>query len=269
MKKISFIVILFTFAFVSCGEYQKIVKSTDSELKYDKAVEYFQAKKYAKAIILFDDVSTAFRGTDRSELILNYLAKAYLEQKDYYSASDYYQTYVKSYPKGRFIQEAKYMVGYCYYKDSPDTRLAQDATHKAVNALQNFLDEFPDSERAKDALKLMDELNNKLAKKYYLNAKLYYNLGTYMGNNYYAAAITAENGLKKYPANSYREEFMILILQSKYQEASISLDEKKQDRFQSVVDEYYNYTNEFPEGKYIKDANKIFQAAKKEVDKSN
>ncbi|VBB44887.1 Outer membrane assembly lipoprotein YfiO [uncultured Paludibacter sp.] len=265
MKKYLFLVAAVSFLFVSCTQYQKIIKSTDNELKYDKAVEYFHAKKYAKAIGLFDDITPAFRGTDRSELILNYLGQSYLGQKDYFSASEYYKTYIKSYPRGRFIQEAKYMVGYCYYKDSPDSRLDQEATYKAIDAFQNYLDEFPDSERAKDAVKLLDELNNKLAKKYYQNAKLYYNLGTYLGNNYSSAVITAENGLKKYPSNIYREDFLILILQSKYQEALLSLDERKEERYQAVIDEYYNYYNEFPQGKFIKDANKILQEAKKAV----
>ncbi len=86
-----------------------------------------------------------------------------------------------------------------------------------------------------------------------------------MGNNYRAAIISAENGLKKYPSNIYREEFMILILQAKYQEALLSKEEKKAERFQAVIDEYYNYYNEFPQGKHIKEANKILQDAKKAV----
>ncbi|MGC3978853.1 MAG: outer membrane protein assembly factor BamD [Paludibacteraceae bacterium] len=265
MKKYFFPVIVVAYLLASCSQYQKVIKSSDNTLKYDKAVEYFQAKKYTQAIGLFDDITPAFRGTEQSELILNYLAQSYLGQKDYFSASEYYKTYVKSYPRGNFIQEAKYMIGYCYYKDSPDSRLDQEATYKAVDAFQNYLDAYPDSERAKDATKLIEELNNKLAKKYFQNAKLYYNLGTYMGNNYRSAIITAENGLKKYPSNGYREDFLFLILQAKYQEALMSLDEKKEERFQFVIDEYYNYSNEFPQGKYIKEANKILQSAKKSV----
>lgn len=265
MKKYLLQILVFSTLFMSCGEYQKVLKSTDTELKYNKAVEYFQAKKYTKAVTLFDDVSTSFRGTDRSELILNYLAKSYIGQKDYFTASEYYNTYVRSYPKGRFIQEAKYMLGYCYYKDSPDSRLDQDATYKGINAFQNYLDEYPDGDYAKETIKLIDELNNKLAKKYYQNSKLYYNLGTYMGNNYRAAVIMAENALKKYPANAYREDFMMLILQAKYQEALLSQEERKEERYQSVIDEYYNYTNEYPQGKYLKDAGKILNEAKKVV----
>lgn len=265
MRKIILFLLIVGFSFTSCSDYQKLLKSTDKNLKYDKAVDYFNAKKYMRAIYLFEDISPSFRGEEQSELVLNYLGNAYIGQKDYYTASEYFKTYIKSYPRGRFIQEARYMVAYCNYKDSPDSRLDQESTYKAIEAFQNYLDMYPNSDRAADAVKLLDELNNKLAKKYYMNAKLYYNLGTYMGNNYGSAVITAENGLKKYPANLYREDFMYLILQAKYQEASNSLEQKKEERFQNVIDEYYNYVNEYPKGKYIKDAEKIFREAKKNV----
>ena len=108
-------------------------------------------------------------------------------------------------------------------------------------------------------------LKEKLAEKELLSVKLYYNLGTYRGNNYEAAVVTARNALKDYPYTEYKEEFEILILRSRYQEALHSVDEKKRERFRNVIDEYYGYTNDFPEGKYIKEANKIFDVAQKYV----
>lgn len=263
MKKYIFSILISLLFLASCGEYQKLLKSTDAELKYDKAVEYYQNKSYSKAITLFDDVTPYFRGTDRSELILNFLANSYLQQKDYYSASEYFKTYIKSYPRGKFTAEAKYMIAYCYYLDSQDVRLDQTTTYQAINAFQDYIDIYPESERVKDATKLLDELNDKLAHKYYINSKLYYNLGTYLGNNYKSAVITAENALKKFPATKYREDLMILILQSKYQESLLSFEEIKSERFQSTIDEYYNYINEFPEGKFRKEADKMLKVAEK------
>jgi outer membrane protein assembly factor BamD len=43
-------------------------------------------------------------------------------------------------------------------------------------------------------------------------------------------------------------------------------EESKQDiRFREVVDEYHNYTNEYPEGKYIKDIKKMYSTVEKEL----
>jgi outer membrane protein assembly factor BamD len=265
MKKgfsIFFVLILFL---SSCSEYQKLLKSTDPELKYNKAVEYFDKGDFVRAATLFDDISVYYRGTDRSEEILNYLAQAYIGQKDYYSAINYFQTYVKSYPKGKYTEDAKFMIGYCYYKDSPDARLDQTATNQAINAFQEFLDLYPESKLVPDANRMVDELLNKLAYKYFLNARLYFNLGNYMGNNYLSAVITAQNALKKFPSTSYRDDLSFLILQSKFAQAEQSIVSKREERYQDTIDEYYSYINEFQDGKYRKQADKIFNDSKKAI----
>ena len=97
------------------------------------------------------------------------------------------------------------------------------------------------------------------------SAELYFNLGNYMGNNYESAVITAQNALKKYPSTSYREELSMIILEAKYQQAVQSVFEKKIERYRSAIDEYYNYVNEFPDGKLRKQAERIFNESKKIV----
>ncbi|OIP82466.1 MAG: outer membrane protein assembly factor BamD [Porphyromonadaceae bacterium CG2_30_38_12] len=265
MKKLSIITLFSIVLFASCGEYQKILKSTDPEFKYTKAVAYFDKKDFMRSTTLFDEVSTYFKGTERSEDVLHYLAKSYLGQKDYFTASEYFKTYVKTYPKGKYIVESKFMVGYCYYLDSPDARLDQTATLDAIAAFQEFVDVYPDSERVPEAMKLLDELNDKIAYKYFLNSKLYFNLGNYMGNNYESAVITAQNALKRFPSNKHREELSLLILEAKYQQAVQSIEEKKLDRYRTTIDEYYNFVNEYPEGKLRKQADKILNESKKIV----
>jgi len=266
MKKYIFPIVISVLLLSSCSEYQKILKSTDPELKYNKAVDYFTQKHYTKAISLFDEISLYYKNTDRSELILNFLAQSYMAKKDYFSANDYYKSYVKSYPKGQYIQEARYGVAYCYYLDSPDVRLDQANTVLAISSLQEFIDLYPETERSKEAAKLLDEMNDKLAQKALINANLYYSLGTYMGrNNYLAAVIEAQNALKKYPATKHREDLMILILKAKYQQAILSYAETKVDRYQAVVDEYYNYINDFPTGKFRKSADGFLKVSVKNI----
>jgi len=265
MKRFHLIVLVLFLTLVSCGDYQKLLKSDDAELKYSKAVEYFDKGDFMRASTLFDAIASYFKGTERSETVLNYMAKSYMGQKDYFSASEYYKTYVKTYPKGKYVVEAKYMIGYCYYLDSPDARLDQTATINAIAALQEFIELFPESERVPQANKLLDEMTDKLAYKAFLNAKLYYNLGNYMGNNYEASVIAAQNALKNYPSTIYRQELSMLILEAKYQQAVQSVEEKRMERYRNTIDEYYNFINEFPDSKTKKQADKIFNDSKKIV----
>lgn len=249
--------------FVSCSEYQKLLKSPDAELKYERAVEYFDQKKYNKALTLFEDVSTYYKGTERSQEVLNYLARCYVGQKNYSSAAEYYQIYIRNYPKGRYIQDARFMVGHCLYLDSPDARLDQSMTHEALTYHTQFVELFPESEYAPKAYEEIETLYNKLALKEYYSAKLYYNLGSYLGNNYESCAIVSRNALKNYPGNKYHEEFSWLILQSKYQQVLMSVTERRQERAQDTEDECYSFITEYPQSKHRRAVEKIRNELKK------
>lgn len=243
--------------FAACGEYQKLLKSNDPELKYTKAIEYYNKKDYMRAQSLLDEVAHYYKGTERAEDVLNYLSKCYIGQKDYFSAGEYYQAYCRNYPKGRFAEEAFYMVGYCYYLESEDPRLDQNETYEAIKALQKFIDKYPQSEKGTEAYKLLDELNDKLAYKELLSARLYYNLGTYRGNNYEAAIIVANNALKKYPLTTHREELSFLVFAAMYKQSVLSVAAKQDERYREAQDEYYSYINEYPSGKHRKEADRL------------
>ena len=96
-----------------------------------------------------------------------------------------------------------------------------------------------------------------------MNAQLYYNLGTYMGNNYESAIIVAQNALKDFPYSKYKEDFDFIVLKAKFQEAKNSIDEKKGDRYREVVDEYYGFINNYPDSPNRAEADNILAIAKR------
>lgn len=251
------------FGFSACGEYQAILKSKDPDLKYQKALTYFNDKQYVKAQTLLDEVTSYYRGTDRSQDVLVYLSRSYMGQKNYSSAAEYYQAYIRNYPKGRYIIEARFQVGHCYYLDAPDARLDQTETKKAIEFFTQFVEFYPESPYAEQAYQEMNELYDKLAQKEFLSAKLYYNLGTYLGNNYLSAEIIAKNALKDYPTNKYQEELNWIILQSKYQQLVNSLDSKREERARDTEDEYYSFVTQYPNSKHIAAAERIHKELNK------
>lgn len=266
MKLLRYIIYAFAaLALASCGEYQRAQKSKDPDYKLDFAKRAFEKKQYVQAYTILGDIIPAFKGTEKAEDALYLLAMSYYENKDYTSAASYFKNYYTRFPRGKYTELARYYCGYAYYMDSPEPQLDQTDTLKAIQELQNFLEYYPRSERAPAAQTAIFELQDKLALKELENAVLYYNLGTYLGNNYESAVITARNALKKYPYTKYKEDLEMMILKSRYQEAHNSVNEMKAERYRDVVDEYYSFINDFPDGKNRKEADNIYKIASRYV----
>lgn len=273
MKKYIAIALLSAGMFSSCGEYNKVLKSTDYEYKYEVAKTYFAKGQYSKAATLLEELINIMKGTRFGEESLYMLAMTYFNQGDYVTSSHYFNTYYTTYPRGTYTELARFNSGKALYLDTPEPRLDQSSTYKAIEELQMFLEYFPMSENHDKAQNMIFELQDKLVEKEFLSAKLYYDLGSYTGNmvqsstgnNYLAAVVTAQNILKDYPYTKYREELSILILRAKYDMARESVPEKMEERMKETIDEYYAFKNEFPESKYTKEAEKIFTEASKMV----
>jgi len=262
MRKLLYFLPLFLI-FTSCGEYTKVLKSNDVDYKFDYAKRAYDQKKFLQASTILNDIVTPLRGGPKGEEALFLLAMSYYENKDYINSALYFKTYYNRYPKGKYAELSRFYSGYGYYLDSPDPQLDQTNTVKAIEELQGFLDYFPKSDRVTVAQNAIFEMQDKLTLKELQNAQLYYNLGNYMGNNYESAIIVSQNALKTYPYSKYKEDFELLILKSKYQEARQSINERQADRYRDVVDEYYSFINNYPDSKHKKEAETIFKIASK------
>ena len=259
------LIIISSILICSCGEYHQAQKSNDFDYKLDYAKRAFEQKKYVQAYTILKDVITVFKGTEKAEESLYLLALSYYENKEYLDASLYFQTYYSRYPKGKYAELARFYSGYGYYLDSPEPQLDQSGTIKAIEELQAFIDYFPRSDKVSIAQNAIFELQDKLTLKELQNAQLYYNLGTYLGNNYQSAVIVARNAIKDYPYSKYKEELELLILKARYQEARLSVDEKKAERFREVIDEYYSFINNYPESPNRGEADNIYKIATKHI----
>jgi len=275
MKRLNSKVISFSFIFLlfaACGEYNNILKSTDSNVKFEYAKKYFEEGKYNRTATLLEDIVQMTRTTTRGEEALYLLAQSYYKMKDYQTASEYFKSYFTTYPKGEYAELARFYSAYGLYLDSPDPRLDQSDTHKSMQQLIEYIETYPQSEQKEEAQNILFELQEKLALKELMSVRLYYNLGNYTiisfpGGNYLSCVITAQNAIRSYPLSKYREEFMYYMFKAKYEMAVQSVEEKKEFRYRDVVDEYFSYINEFPEGKYIRDIKKLYENIDRELKK--
>ncbi len=256
---------LFTLIFCSCGEYQRALKSSDYNYKFEFAKQAFEQKRWTQAATLFKECCTVFKGTDKAEESYYLLAMSHFENKDYISSGAYFKSYYTRYPKGKFVELARFYCGYGFYLDSPDPQLDQSTTIQGIEELQAFLDLFPRSDKVPQAQAAVFELQDKLTLKQLQNAQLYYNLGTYMGNNYESCVIVARNAVRDYPYSKYKEDLELLILKARFKEAELSVDERKRDRFREVIDEYYSFINNYPDSPNRAEADNIFAIASKYV----
>lgn len=259
------VIALCALLFAGCGEYQKAQKSHDPMYKLDFAKRAFDQKKYVQAASVLEDIITVLKGTDHGEEALYLLAMSNYENKDYVNSGTYFKSYYTRYPKGKYAELARFYCGYGYYLDSPDPQLDQSDTMKGIEELQGFLDYYPKSDRVSIAQNAIFELQDKLTLKELQNAQLYYNLGNFRGNNYESAVIVAKNAIKNYPYSRYKEDLELLVLKARYQEASQSVIEKRDDRFRTVIDEYYSFINNYPDSPYRREADNIFKIANSHV----
>ena len=259
----------------ACSEFSAVLKSDDYEYKYEAAKALYADGQYRQAAELFSMLLAPLKGTSYGEESLYMLAESNLKAKDYESAAMFFKKYYQVYPKGHYMEMARFNSGYSLYKQVADIRLDQTSTMEAIREYQDFLDYCPNTGLKEQTHAVIYELQDRLVEKEYLSAKLYYDLGTYTlnsiygGNNYEACVVTAQNALKDYPYASagLRENLSILILRAKYHLARQSVEAKRVERFRDAIDEYYAFENDFPESKYLQEANSIFRYSQRMVER--
>ena len=255
----------------SCAsEFTQIYRSTDNAYKYEYAKESFATGKFQHAADLLMDLVTIQKGRESAQESLYMLGMAQYCNRDYDAASATFRKYFSSYPTGEYAELACYYIGQSLFESVPEPRLDQSPTIGAINAYQNFIDNYPDSKLRENAQQRLFVLQDNLVRKELLSAKLYYNLGGYFGNinantesNYEACIITAQNALKSYPYTDMREEFSLLIMKSKFELAENSSEEKRVERYRDAEDECYAFLNEFPDSENCKTAEKLIAKCKK------
>ncbi len=253
----------------SCAqEFNRVYKSSDYKYKYEYAKECFAKGKYTNAVTLLQELVTIQKGTENAQECLYMLAMSEYGLKDYESAAETFRKYVQSYPRGYYADMASFYTGQSLYMGTPEPRLDQTPTVAAISAFQEYLDLYPDGKLRGTAEQRMFELQDKLVRKEFLSAKLYYNLGSYFGNctsggnNYEACIITAQNALNDYPYSSLREDFAILLMKSKFELAQMSVDSKKLERYQDAEEECHGFINEYPDSKERSTAEKYIEKCK-------
>lgn len=242
---------------ISCGEYQKVLKSEDVGLKYstaeklyDEAKEEDSKSKYRKALRLFEQIVPQYRGKPQGEKVTFLFADTYYQLGDDYLAGYQFERFTQAYPNSEKIEEAAFKSAKSYFFLSPRYDLDQTETLKAITELQKYIDSYPDGENLEEANKLATELRVKLEKKSYQIAWEYYNKGEagLPGQNYKAAIVAFTNFLSDYPGSPFREKAFYYRFASAYELAVNSYEFLKKERLTEAQTYYNNYIRYYKEG---------------------
>ena len=252
-KNVFFVFVIVSLIFSGCSEYQKVLKSPNPELKYTKSIEYYEDGQYLKALPLFEELLPLYKGTEKGQKLYFYYAYANFHIDDLYQAAYHFRSYASTYSLSQYAQESLFMSAYCNYLDAPGPSLDQTPTKLALEELQIFVNTYPESELVDSANTLVDLLNSKLETKEFLNAKQYYKI-----QKFQSAIVALNNLITKYPDTGYLEEIKLIILKSYYYLATNSVFSKKKQRFTEGIEAYYDFIDNFADGKSIEEAKLVY-----------
>lgn len=251
MKKILSI-LLVALALGSCSEYQKALKSEDVAVKFAAAEKQYEAGKYTKAIRLFEELAPSYRGKPQAEKMFYMFAQSYYKTEQYYLSGYQFESFVSSYPRSEKVEEAAFLGAKSYAMKSPVYTIDQTDTHKAVDKLQAFIDNYPESQYLPEANARVKELREKLEKKAFEIAKGYNTI-----QDYKSALVALDNFVADYPGTPFKEAALYYKLDSAYNLAINSIPSKMEERLNVAKNAYSSLVKFSPNTEYKQKADNM------------
>jgi len=223
---------------MACGPKQANL-ILDAEDQFALAKREFEKKHYEQALIEFQKLIFNYPGAAFIDSAQYLLGMSYYNQKEYPLAIVEFNKLLSSFPTSQLSDDAAFVRAFCDFKMSARAELDQKHTLQAIEELQSFLDDYPTSDRAKEAFDLLKECRSKLAKKAYKNGHLYFKR-----KQYEAALIYLKDVINGYHDTEW-------VAPAQFQIAEVYFKQKKYDQ---AKEEYQKFLENFPQDKLAKKA---------------
>jgi len=244
-----------------CGKsMSKLLKNPDAAYKLRMAEQFFAKKSYTKAQQVYEDIMPFYKTSKEFEDIYYKYAYCAYNLYDFMNAENLFKSYLEIFPTSTRAEEIDYMRAYCFYKQSPKAALDQTNTVKAMGMMQTFINTHPGSPRNKEASEIIDQCRIKLETKEFMSAQLYFDLGQFR-----AAGVAFTSLLNAFPESVRADEYKLMAIRSYFQYAEMSIEEKRVERFEQVVNECYEFTDRYPESKLRKEVEVILNNSKNNI----
>ncbi len=241
------------------SQQEKALRSADKNFILKTANENFAKKKWKNALALYDRLPNLVAGTDDAPNVVFNSAYANYYDKNYRLAGNQFKNFAVSFPQDSRKEEAAYMSALCYYNGSMDYNLDQSSTELAINELQDFINNYPSSERSKNINTMIDELSYKLEFKAYENARQYFKMGDYK-----STSVAFENVLEDFPSTKLRPKIYDYMMRARYLLAQNSVYDLKEERIESALAFTRQVEKDLPGTEYSKTAADLREKLEKE-----
>lgn len=245
----------------SCAsQYDALLSSKEVEPKYKAAFEYFNSGKYGRAAAMFESLTTLTDRTPKDDTVRYYLGLSNYRYKDYQTAETNFTSFITSFPRSPFTEEARFLRIDCLYRSTLRYELDAKPTYTAMSAIQEYMKDYPSSQRLSECTAMLSELDARLDRKAYESALLYYRM-----EDYKASRVALRNVLKDDADNIYREDILYYIAMSSFNYAKLSIPSKQKERYLTFIDDYLNFVGEAPDSPYRKSLDGLYARAQKAV----
>ncbi|WP_162419043.1 outer membrane protein assembly factor BamD [Cyclobacterium roseum] len=262
------ILLLSTVVLSGCGEFYKLEKSTNWDELYEAANRYYDEGEYNKSIILYDRVLPVIKGSGKAELAEFNYAYAHFRTKRFIESAGYFKTFFDTYNRSPLAEEALFMHAYSLYLDSPDYNLDQRSSREAVNAIQLFMNRYPDSDSYERAISMIDDLQKRFEEKAYEESRMYYRLteGLFPGEFYRACIINFQNFAKDYPDSEYNEELAFKLVEVSNAYAERSVFDKKEERLKQSIEFAQDFAQKYPDSSFDRKVKNLMSESETELE---
>ena len=257
MTRTYIILISFFLLLNACTGFQKVLNKGKPEEQYKMAMELYEKGKYNRAIQLFEKAIPFYRGKPQMERIQFTYSMANYKVGNYLISGYHFERFTKNFPRSTKREEAMYLAAHSYYLSAPRYSLDQSDTQKAIDALQHFIDSYPDSDKVDEANRLIRDLERRIEKKDFDIAYQYLHTGKYK-----AAIVAFDNFLSEHLGTKYKEDVLFYKAKAAYYLALNSVEKKKEERLKKAVKAFERFKRNFPESKYTGQADNMLKKLK-------
>ena len=192
---------------VSCAVNESIQEDFNLEKNFSEAKVLFDEGNFSKALEKFKYIIYNNPGSLVAMNAQLYLAESLFNLEKYDQASKEYDRYILVSQDSQGVEKAKFFICKCYFELSSSYKKDQEASYIAIDRMQYFIEQYPNSQFSSECNVMITELRSKLAKKDLESGKLYLRI-----EEFPSAIIYFKSVIRDYYDTEYYETAIVNLI---------------------------------------------------------